>query len=339
MLHGVFDGGMMKGSTKSLGMLRCYRLTREQPKPTTSNVDSLDFLKTVATMFTFLRRAMLMAFVSTLLHTSVIRADDLRVMSFNLRYGTAHDGENHWANRKEFVSETVAQFAPDLLGTQETLAFQKDFLAGKMPTYTSIGVGRDRGDDQGEMTALFFKTDRFELLDQGHFWLSESPAVPGSMSWDTSLTRMCSWIKLLDKQSESKRPILFMNTHFDHRGSEARTQSARLMRQKSIELGVGCDVVMTGDFNAGVGSDPYQALFSDPPVATAFVDSYAAKRPADEPGEATFSGFKSSTVSGARIDWIALRGSWEVLQTAIVRTSIAGRTPSDHFPVTAIVRR
>jgi endonuclease/exonuclease/phosphatase family metal-dependent hydrolase len=330
---------MMIGSTKLLGVICWDRLSRAQPKPTTSSVGSLNFLKIVAFMFTSLQRAILMAFASTLLFTSVVRANDLRVMSFNLRFGTAPDGENHWDKRKEFVSETVAQFAPDLLGTQETLAFQKAFLAGKMPTYTSIGVGRDHGDEQGEMTALFFKTDRFELLDQGHFWLSESPAVPGSMSWDTSLTRMCSWVKLLDKQSESKRPILFMNTHFDHRGSEARTQSARLIRQKSIELGDGCDVIITGDFNAGAGSEPYQVLFSDPPAATAFVDSYAAKRPADEPGEATFSGFKSSTVAGARIDWIALRGSWDIQQTAIVRTAKAGRTPSDHFPVTAVVRR
>ena len=122
-------------------------------------------------------------------------------------------------------------------------------------------------------------------------------------------------------------------------GSEARTQSARLIRQKSIELGEGCDVVLTGDFNAGFDSLPYRALISDPPSETVFTDSYATKRPADEPGEATFSGFKAATVLGARIDWIVVRGDWAIEQTAILRTAKDGRTPSDHYPVTAILKQ
>lgn len=266
-------------------------------------------------------------------------AEDLRVMSFNVRYGTARDGDNHWDKRKNLAADTVLAFDPDLLGTQETLAFQKDFLAEKMPEYTAIGVGRDSGDDTGEMTALFFKTKRFKVLDQGHFWLSETPSVPGSKSWDTSLTRMCSWVRLEDRNADSKRPILFMNTHFDHRGGEARKQSAKLMRQQADQLGKGCDVVLTGDFNAGEDSDPYRELFTRAPQSTVFLDTYATLRPANEPGEGTFSGFQSSNVQGARIDWIAVRGQWQVEETAIVRAEINGRTPSDHFPITAVLKQ
>ncbi|TWU42280.1 endonuclease/exonuclease/phosphatase family protein [Novipirellula artificiosorum] len=283
-----------------------------------------------------LHTTMLALLLSSLIGSSG-SANELRIMSFNLRYGTANDGENHWDKRKEFVAETIHAYAPDLLGTQETLEFQKEFLSKKMPAYTSVGVGRDRGDQSGEMTALFFKTERFELLEEGHFWLSETPRIPGSKSWDTSLTRMCSWVRLQDRVSESKRPILFMNTHFDHRGSDARLQSARLLRKKADELGDGCDIVLTGDFNAAADSEPYRALFSELPGETVFLDTYATKRPADESGEATFSGFKSSTLEGSRIDWIAIRGSWTLQEAAIDRTGKEGRTPSDHYPVTAIL--
>src|SRR6056297_1455862 len=142
-------------------------------------------------------------------------AEEVRVMSFNIRYGTARDGENHWENRKDFVAETITAFDPDLLGTQETLEFQKRYLDKNLSGYTSIGVGRDSGGSDGEMTALFFKTGRFEKLDEGHFWLSETPEIAGSISWDSSLTRMASWVRLRDRRGLSERPILFINTHFD----------------------------------------------------------------------------------------------------------------------------
>ncbi len=275
-------------------------------------------------------------------------ADDLRVMSFNLRYGTARDGDNHWDKRKEFVAETIAAFSPDLLGTQETLGFQKDYLNEKLPAYTSLGVGRDDGGDTGEMTALFYKTERFEKLDEGHFWLSETPDVTGSISWDSSLTRMASWVRLKDRRGQSDRPILFINTHFDHKGKKAREESAKLIRQTASVLGKGCDIILTGDFNAAVDSLPYQRLFdesqrdppgSDSPRPRLFTDTYRQVAPMDQPGEATFSGFRAGVVDGSRIDWIAVAGGIDVLAANIDRTSRDGRTPSDHYPVTAILRQ
>lgn len=272
---------------------------------------------------------------------------EVKIMSFNIRYGTARDGENQWNNRKEFVAETIKAFEPDLLGTQETLAFQKEYLQKQLPAYTSLGVGRDDGAAKGEMTAIFYRTTRFEKLAEGHFWLSEIPKQVGSKSWDSSLPRICSWVKLRDRESGTK-PILFLNTHFDHRGKKARYESAKLIRRQAQKLGVDCNVILTGDFNAAVDSAPYQALFFPKTSSPAresetqrlrFVDTYKAAGTESAQGEATFSGFRSGQVVGARIDWIAADTGWETLQAGIDRTARDGRTPSDHYPVTATLRR
>ncbi len=280
------------------------------------------------------------ALVAFFSFVTVSDAADLRVMSFNIRFGTANDGENHWDKRREFVAETIARFDPDLLGTQETLEFQKEFLSKKLPKYTSFGVGREDGGQAGEMTAIFYKTDRFECVDQGHFWLSEMPQVVGSKSWDSSLPRMASWVKLRDRSGtpvsgKSKRPIFFINTHFDHIGKQAREESARILIEKSAELGDECDVIITGDFNAAAESIPHRTLFTNDKLP--LTDTYAKAAPKDSRGEATFSGFNADVFDGNRIDWIAVSKNWRIESASIDRTAKEGRTPSDHYPVTAVV--
>jgi endonuclease/exonuclease/phosphatase family metal-dependent hydrolase len=272
--------------------------------------------------------------------TAADEPEDLRVMTFNIRYGTANDGVNRWDNRKEFLIATIKEFGPDLLGTQETLGFQRDYLAEKLPGYDVVGVGRDDGKEQGEMMALYFKRERFEKLAEGHFWLSESPEKPGSKSWDSSLPRMATWVKLRERGREDAAPILFLNTHFDHRGPQARKKSAELIRKQIGVLGKGCSIVVTGDFNAGEASEPYQALFGqidgqDSPL----LDCYRARHAERAANEGTGSGFKAVNTGGARIDWIAASRDWKVLEATIVRAERDGRTPSDHFPVTVILQR
>ncbi len=264
---------------------------------------------------------------------------DVRVMSYNIRYGTAQDGENHWDKRKEFLVETIRAIGPDLLGTQETLGFQRDYLADKLAGYEVLGVGRDDGGATGEMTALYFKRDRFEKLDGGHFWLSETPDKPGSKSWDTSLTRMATWVKLRDRRQPKSRPIAFFNTHFDHRGQQARLESARLLRRRVIELAGQCRVIITGDFNAGEDSPPYRALFgAEGDIASPLRDTYRLLHPSRADNEGTFSNFKSGSNNGPRIDWIAISAEWKALEAKIDRAEREGRTPSDHFAVMAILR-
>lgn len=266
---------------------------------------------------------------------------DVRVMSFNIRYGTANDGVNHWSLRREFLVETVRAFSPDLLGTQETLGFQRDYLAEKLAEYDHLGVGRDDGRERGEMMALYYRKDRFEKLDCGHFWLSETPDVVGSKNWDSSLPRMVTWVKLRDRRQESLPPIVFFNTHFDHMGTTARLESAKLLRRKIASFADTCSVIVTGDFNTDEASPPYRALFDTVDSAPSpVIDSYRANRPdrlAEKEG--TFSSFKADAIGGARIDWIGVSRDWQIRSTKIDHTAREGRTPSDHFPVTAIVRR
>lgn len=265
---------------------------------------------------------------------------DIRVMSFNIRYGTAADGDNHWNRRKEFLVETIKAFDPDLLGTQETLGFQRDFLAEKLEQYESVGVGREDGRENGEMMALYYRKSRFKKLAGGHFWLSETPEIAGSKSWGSSLPRMVTWVKLQDSKSAGAKPVAFFNTHFDHLGVNARFESARLLRRQLLTLGKDCSIVVTGDFNTGEGGRPYQNLFDriddqDSPV----IDTYRRVHPRREAIEGTFSGFVPTANSGARIDWIAVSREWQVVQAEIIRTGRDGRTPSDHFPVVATLRR
>jgi endonuclease/exonuclease/phosphatase family metal-dependent hydrolase len=267
-------------------------------------------------------------------------AADVRVMSFNIRYGTARDGENHWDKRKEFLLETIKAFNPDLLGTQETLAFQRDYLAEHLPGYGVLGVGRDDGKEAGEMMALYWRKERFEKTDGGHFWLSETPDTVGSKSWDAALPRMVTWVKLRDRKAPDAKPVLFLNTHFDHRGKQARLESSKLLRQRIDEMGQGCSVIVTGDFNAGEGSEPYQALFgSQDDKESSLVDTFRVAHPERGPEEGTFTGFRATATGGPRIDWIAVSRDWTVGEAAIDRTSRDGRTPSDHFPVTAVLTR
>lgn len=263
-------------------------------------------------------------------------AAEVKVVSFNIRFGTANDGENHWDKRRTFLIETIKSLNPDLLGTQETLGFQRDYLAKELADYAHLGVGRDDGKEKGEMMALYYRRTRFEQLESGHFWLSETPEVVGSKSWDSSLPRMATWVKLSDKTQPSAPKLLFLNTHFDHRGGTARLESAKLIRKKINELGTGCSVVITGDFNTDQKSPPYEALFAPIDGQQSYVlDTYRAKHPERKDNEGTFSGFDAAAVKGPRIDWIGVSRDWKIQSAEIDRTQRDGRTPSDHFPITA----
>jgi len=263
----------------------------------------------------------------------------VRVMSYNIRYANASDGENIWDKRKDFLAETIRAFDPDLLGTQETLAQQRDDLAARLDGYAILAAGRDDGREAGEMMAIFYRKARFEKLDGGHFWLSETPDRAGSKSWDSSLPRMVTWVKLRDRANSEARPVAFFNTHFDHRGPKARIESSRLLRKKIEELGEGCRVVLTGDFNSGDGSEPYKTLFgASDPKARILLDTYRVTHPTKAGGEGTTTGFKAGISSGGRIDWIGCSTDWEVKEAAIVHAARDGRTPSDHHAVTAVLR-
>ena len=258
-----------------------------------------------------------------------VNADDsLRVMSFNIRFGTANDGANHWKTRDQLVLKTIQDYQPDLLGTQETLKFQAEFLQKNLKGYAAIGRSRQTDPDQGEQCTILFRKSRFKLLDQGQFWLSETPQKIASKSWDSSLPRIATWVKLRDNQTE--RTFYFLNTHFDHVGKKARHESAKLIARKVAEF--KSPTVVTGDFNSGEGSLPYQALVKSDVVQ--LVDTYRATHADAKPGEGTFNGFRGLD-QGARIDWVLATSDWVIKQAEINKFNKDGKYPSDHFPVTA----
>ncbi len=263
--------------------------------------------------------------------TTSLAADELSVMSFNIRYGTAKDGDNAWPHRKELVAETVARTSPDLLGLQESLDFQIEFLAGKLPNYQVYSVPRTP--DGGESCAIFFLESRFELLEKGTFWLSETPEVVASKSWDSSLPRIVSWVRL--KVKDSGKEFVYLNTHFDHKGKVAREESAKLIRKRIAKIAGEAPFIITGDFNCGDGSAPHLALVGDDGK---FVDTFRHLNPEVVPErEGTFTGFAEKD-TGKRIDWIVCSPSFEVKSAAIDRFRKEKRLPSDHYPVTAILK-
>ena len=157
-------------------------------------------------------------------------AQDLTVMTYNIRCEVPQDGVNAWTdgNRKEKVFTVLTEANPDIFGVQEALPHQLKFLEERFPTYQREGAGRDDGKEAGEHSAIFFKKGRFTLLDKGNFWLSQTPEVP-SLGWDaTCCNRICSWVKLKDK----KTTFWVFNLHFDHEGKVAQVQSADLVLQK-----------------------------------------------------------------------------------------------------------
>ena len=185
----------------------------------------------------------------------------VKVMSFNVRYGTANDGDDHWLKRRELLLETIQAYGPDLLGTQETLAMQRDWLSERLPKFACWAAGRDDGAEKGEMAAMYWNTDRFAKLDGGHFWLSPTPEQVGSKGWDAALPRIVSWVKLQDKKRPDAVPVYFFNTHFDHRGREARLESARLLRRRVGELAGEGRVLGGGGFYHAPGGPPPPPLF------------------------------------------------------------------------------
>lgn len=268
---------------------------------------------------------------------------DLKVMSFNVRFGTAKDGEDHWDKRKDLLAASIRKHDPDLLGTQETLLFQADYIREQCPGYTFVGAGRDDGKAAGEMAALFFRTERFEKLEEGHYWMSDTPDKPGSKGWDAQLPRVTTWVKLKEKAGpKSGRILYFFNTHFDHRGVKARVESAKMLRERVTALGGDATVIVTGDFNAGEASEPYRALLPQakpdvPAPRPPLIDSYRAAHPQPGKEEGTTNGFKGGR-TGARIDWILHTPNLKTIAAAIDHVERNGRFPSDHYPITATLR-
>ena len=255
--------------------------------------------------------------------------EPLTVMSFNIRYGTAKDGENAWPNRRTMVFDVIRGQDADVIGLQESLDFQIDEILAAAPVYASIGVGRDDAGARGEFSAILFRKNRFRVAEAGTFWFSDTPAVPGSKSWGNNFSRICTWTRFIDRDG---RGFFVYNVHLDHESQRSRERSTELLRERIEARSFAADpVIITGDFNAGEGNPALATLIGP------FVDAFRVVRPREKT-VGTFTAFKFGNVDGEKIDYVLTQPRTEVLSAEIVRFSRDARYPSDHFPVVARIK-
>jgi len=266
-----------------------------------------------------------------------IQSPPVRVMSFNIRYNNAEDKENAWPNRKRMAASMFRFHHVDIAGIQEALKGQIDDLELLLPGFAWCGVGRSDGKAEGEFSAILYRKERFKLLESSTFWLSETPEVAGSKGWDASLPRIVTWARFRDTQS--KQTFFVFNTHFDHRGSRARAESARLLLARIEKIAGRQAVVVTGDFNGNESSEPYRILTTAETQKGAGAenglrDARHLSLMEHHGPTSTFNGF-GPLVPEAKIDYIFVRGGINVLQHGVLADQWNGRWPSDHLPVLA----
>lgn len=258
----------------------------------------------------------------------------LRVLTLNVRYNNPEDSINAWPKRAHIVSNFVKNEKPDLLGMQEVLANQFDYLDSVLIDYNSVGVGRTDGAKGGEMNPVFFRKDRFELIRTRTFWLSETPEAAGSQSWGANLPRIVTWAELLEKTTHQH--FYFFNTHFADDSDSARIMSSDMLLDKVDSIAAGFPFVITGDFNMLISSRGYEILTGPYESVPLLSDTYAVteKRPV---GPAyTFNGFAEDKSTG-RVDYIFVRNGMKVLEHRSFIKKEHGIYISDHWPVLAKV--
>lgn len=273
----------------------------------------------------------------------------ITMATYNLRYINKSDPPkgNNWERRCPWIAKIIQSYGFEVFGTQEGYKRQLEDLKALLPGYEYFGRGREDGVDKGEHSAIFYRTDLFQLIDHGDFWLSETPDKPG-LGWDAACIRICTWGHF--RHLVSGREFLFFSLHMDHVGKKARMESARLVMRKMQELGSGLPAILVGDFNVDQNSDEYKSILD----SGIFKDAYQAAEFRHAPN-GTFNGFNPSGYTTSRIDHMFLSPVIKVKKYAILtdtyRTRPEGyvnppvdpysttvmpyvaRTPSDHYPV------
>jgi endonuclease/exonuclease/phosphatase family metal-dependent hydrolase len=258
--------------------------------------------------------------------------DIVKVMTFNIRYDNPRDSVNAWPNRSAFLCRFLKDEKPDLIGMQEVLAHQVEYIDSVMTDYASIGVGRNDGAKGGEMNPVFFRKERFDLIRTRTFWLSDTPEKAGTKAWGAGLPRIVTWVELSEKTTSEH--FYFFNTHFAHDSDSARIMSSKLLLDKVDSIASGFPFVITGDFNMLISGKGYEILTRPYESVPLLSDTYAVseKRPL---GPAyTFNGFSDSTSSG-RIDYIFVRNGMKVREHKTFIRKEHGIHISDHWPVMA----
>ena len=257
------------------------------------------------------------------LFTTVGVAQNLTVISYNIRYNSQSDGEDIWDLRKGELVGQINQHSPDSFGVQEATQIQMQYILEALPEYAYVGVGRDNGATKGEYSAVFYLKEKFKLLESKTFWLSETPEEV-SVGWDAALPRICTYAQF--KEHTTGRVFWHFNTHFDHVGKAARANSALLIIEKIKSLVSTESVfVLTGDFNASPNELPITHLknaFRDP------LEYIELSGP-----EGTFNAFNLQAPLDRRIDYIFFQGLTPLSYAHLSEKRANGRWISDHLPV------
>jgi len=252
-------------------------------------------------------------------------SQNLKVMSFNIRLNVDSDKENSWTNRKQDAVDLLSYYHPDYFGVQEALPEQMKDIKNGLKNYDYVGVGRDDGKEKGEFSAIFYDTERLQVIKSGTFWLSETPEKP-SKGWDAAYNRVCTYAVFKDKKS--KKEFLAMNLHFDHVGNVARVKSADLILKKIKEINPkNLPLTLSGDFNLTDDTEPIKIISQN------LKDSFYNSEKKHYGPKGTFTAFNVTEVPQDRIDYIFVK-VFKIKSNRHINDRRENLLyPSDHFPV------
>lgn len=253
----------------------------------------------------------------------------LKVISLNVRCDVPSDAPHDWASRLDLMVSFLQEQAPDFVGLQEPRHHQLKDILSACPEFAAIGVGRDDGDTDGEFTAILYRHDRFAPLERDTFWLSDTPEIIASITWDHTFTRTCTWCRFAIRDTD--RHATVCNTHLDHESQLAREKAAALIQERVISRSHPEEpFVLTGDFNAGEANPAVRAL------SRQLIDTFRTLHP-DTSDVGTFHAF-TGRCEPDKIDYIFTSGPVRVEAATIHRPRPEGRFISDHEPVSACLR-
>lgn len=259
--------------------------------------------------------------------SSLLFSQQLKVMTFNIRLSLESDNENSWTNRKSDALALMNYYSPDFFGVQEAVPQQMKDIKNGLQNYNSVGVGRDDGKDKGEYSAIFYNSEKLQVLKSGTFWLSETPEKP-SKGWDAAYNRICTYA--LFRMKKGGKKFWAFNVHFDHVGNVARVNSSKLILEKIQAFNPkNLPTVLTGDFNLTDDSEPIKI------ISKSMDDSFYHSESAPYGPKGTFTAFDVTTAPKERIDYIFVKNFTVNSQRTINDRRENLLYPSDHFPVLA----
>jgi endonuclease/exonuclease/phosphatase family metal-dependent hydrolase len=272
-----------------------------------------------------MKKYLLILIVTCLIQISFPQTENITIMSYNIRCGFCEDSSNvnNWSYRKYLVAYLIKSHNPDLIGLQEAEMFQVNELIEMLDVYDWYGVSREDGKEKGESTAILYKKERFEPLIRETQWLSQTPEMV-SKGWDAALNRTVTIIKFKDKKLNKE--FYYANTHFDHIGEKARTESSRLIINLLSGYLVEYPIIFSGDLNYTSTSKGYKILSSKMSDAKTIADTESG-------GNITFNGFGNDINPDNKIDFIFVNDKVKVLNHIVDTTTFNGLYPSDHYPV------